>query len=200
MGKFSAYSLSFLLILGGNISHAWAQQSQEKEDLKKQDTVPAVPERQSLPDQNATQEPSAKLPGTAQRAEILWNGALTAVGAPKDVDTVPSLYSERTAADDKLPTVAYTLRHLTSEQKSTLYRQLRGAGRSASAAAATTNDDFAVIGAEVPTVVALNAVEPLPADVTSRIPEMRGVAYIMSGNKLVLIDADSRIVIGILTE
>ena len=200
MHKLKAVSFSLFFVTAGGLSGALAQQTQEKEDLKKQDTVPPVPERQSLPDQNATQEPSAKVPGTAQHPEILWNGALTAVGAPKDVDTVPSLYSERTAADDKLPTVAYTLRHLTSEQKSALYRQLRGAAKSTATPAATSNDNFAVMGAELPTLVALNALESLPADVIARIAELRGVGYVLSGDKLVLVDADNRIVIGILTE
>jgi hypothetical protein len=40
------------------------------------------------------------------------NGALSAAGAPADVDTVPAKFSEKNARDDELIIVAYTFKNL----------------------------------------------------------------------------------------
>jgi hypothetical protein len=162
-------------------------------DAQKQHSGP--PPDRSLPDQNATQEPSAKVIGSNPRPEALWHGMLTVAGAPQDADTIPSLYSPRTASDDKLPIVAYTLKHLTNAQRSALRSELAN-GKPAPAAGGSTA--YAVVGGEVPPRVALEGFKALPHDIVSKLPEMRGVAYMVSADKVLLIDADNRVVVGVL--
>jgi hypothetical protein len=163
------------------------------ESLKKQHSGPPVDRSES--DQAGKQEPSAKISNTNARPEPFWNGALTVAGAPADVDTIPSLRSQRTATDDKLPIAAYTLRHLTGEQKSALHRQLAS---QQPAPGVSGPAHYAVVGGEIPSDVALNGLQPLPQDIVSKMPELRGVAYTLAANKLLLVDADSRMVIGVL--
>jgi hypothetical protein len=74
----------------------------------KQDTVPPMT-GQNKPDQNAKQEPSAKVPGTAppMSTAIFENGKLAVPGAPADSQTVPAKFSARNAALDELPVSDY---------------------------------------------------------------------------------------------
>ena len=61
--------------------------------------------------------------------------------------------------------------------------------------------NFAVVGAQLPTRVALREVRPVPADIIATVPEMRGVGYVkVAADKLVLIDSDTRVVIGVIPE
>jgi hypothetical protein len=53
-----------------------------------------------------TNEPSAHVQTTEDQAALV-NGALNVPGAPKDSQTVPAKYSERNAALDKLPIMAF---------------------------------------------------------------------------------------------
>jgi hypothetical protein len=161
--------------------------------VQKEPSVPPI--GTSAPDQGGKQEPSAKIAGTNPHPEPLWNGALTVAGAPADVDTVPSLYSPRTAAADKLPIAAYALRHLTDAQRGALRTQLAGVKPEPPADASAA---YAIVGAELPPQVALEHLEPLPRDIVSRMPEMRGVAFTAVAGKLLLVDADNRMVIAVL--
>jgi hypothetical protein len=52
-----------------------------------------------------TNEPTANAPMVDQA--VLVSGALNVPGAPKDSQTVPAKYSERNAALDKLPIMAF---------------------------------------------------------------------------------------------
>jgi hypothetical protein len=55
-----------------------------------------------------THEPSANVPTHDQ--PVLSNGALNVPGAPSDSQTIPAKFSERNAALDKLPTLAFQVR------------------------------------------------------------------------------------------
>jgi hypothetical protein len=99
----------------------------------------------------------------------LTNGMLTAPGTPTDVDTIPSKFSARTAADDKLPIVAYGVKHLTDEQRRAIHQGMRDKGVRGSEAVSAAS--YAVVGAEIPTEVALNALYPLPDEVVSGVYE-----------------------------
>ena len=141
-----------------------------------------------------TQEPSAKVEGTATDEKAVFDkGTLTAPGAPTDVDTAPAKFSARTAADDALPIAAYTLKHLSADQR----RAILEAVRNERSAGATPNADFARVGAQVPTAVALSGLNPLPDAVTSSMPEMRTVMFTRVAEKIVLINPRTRVVIGV---
>jgi hypothetical protein len=176
--------------------------AQDKAPPPSQDQVEKSKQEHSGPpvgtspsDQGGKQEPSAKIAGSNAHPEPLFNGALTVAGAPDDVDTIPSVHSQRTATDDKLPIAAYTLKHLTDGQKNEIRSQLAGQKAAPSAGAST---EHAVVGGEVPTDVALDSLQALPQDIVAKMPEMSGVAYTVAAGKLLLVDADSRMVIAVL--
>ena len=202
MAKPSAYALACVLALTAGFGSASAQDVQQKaQELKKQNTVPLSPDK-SMPDQNATQEPSAKVRGT-QGEEVLQNGSLTTNGAPRTSDTVPSLYSDVNAADDKLPIAAHTLKHLTESNKLAIGRDLEEqvkADLSADRTAGkkTVDGGSGVIGSEISTDVALHSLHARPGSVVDRMPEMKGVAYVIAKDRFLLVDADNRMVIGTL--
>ena len=85
------------------VNPAWSQDAasgKAKNELKKEDSVPPATGR-NLSEQAGTTEPSSKVKSGTDE-DIFVNGVLTVPGAPTDVDTAPSKFSERTAADDRL--------------------------------------------------------------------------------------------------
>jgi hypothetical protein len=155
------------------------------------DTVPPATDKSEATRAGA-QEPSAKIEGTATGA--FERGTLTAPGALTDVDTAPAKFSARTAADDALPIAAYTLKHLTDDQRRAI---LASVGREGSVGP-KLNADFANVGALVPTAVALSALQPLPDSVTASIPGMNAVRFAKVAEKIVLANPRTRVVIGVL--
>jgi hypothetical protein len=164
-------------------------QQQEKQELKKTDTVPPGGSAggPNMPDQNAKQEPSSKVEGTTD-GPIFVDGKLNVPGAPTDVDTVPSKFSQRTAADDKLPIAAYASKHLTEEQR----RAIRASAGGSSEAGSRALGGYAEIGAIVP-LEALEKVQAFPDSV----PGMTGTSYLLSEGKVLLVNPRTRIVVGI---
>ena len=123
------------------------------------------------------------------------NGALAVAGAPPDVDTIPAKFSARTAADDAVPIVGYVLRHVTDEQRRTIFQSVdTKKGPQPERASA----DYAMLGALVPTSVALEGLRPLPQNVVTSLPEMRDVMFTIAGEKLLLVNPRTRVVIGVL--
>ena len=144
-----------------------------------------------------TQEPSSKVEGTSKNEKGAFDkGTLTAPGALTDVDTAPAKFSARTATDDALPIAGYALRHLTDDQRRAIVASV-GSERSAGPAA-SADADFAKVGALVPTAVALSELKPLPDSATASLPEMKAVMFTMVGQRVVLINPRTRLVIGVL--
>jgi hypothetical protein len=170
-----------------------AQEAQKQDDLKKQPSVPPVDRSES--DLAGKQEPSAKIANSNAHPEPLWNGALTVAGAPEDSDTIPSLHSQRTAADDKLPTAAYTFKHLTDDQRKAIRKAAAG---DVSDSGSRAIGGFAKIGAEVPPSVAWESLQPLPTPVLAQLPETKGIAFILSEDKVLLVNAKNRMVVAVL--
>jgi hypothetical protein len=167
-----------------------AQTQDKAPDVKKEDPVPstAAPTKS---EQSGVQEPAAKAPAGDDHAAALSNGMLTAPGTPADVDTVPSKFSPRTAADDQLATVAYRLRHLSAEQRTSVYAEI---GKPGSALHAQVP---AAVGGEVPADLVLGGLTPLPQAVTARFPELNGLTFAILSGKLALIDPTMRIVVDV---
>ena len=187
-------------LVSSSFSLATSSQSQEarKEEAKKENSLPPGGSAggPSHPDQNAKQESSSKVEGTNPLPEAFVNGALTAPGAPSDVDTIPSKFSARTAADDKLPIAAYRLKYLTSDQLKGIREAI---GKTASQGSGSRAiGGYAHIGAEIPTIVALNDLHPLPALVLEQLPAARGVAFTLSEDKVLLVNTNTRVVVGVL--
>jgi hypothetical protein len=194
--RISTLALCFALGIGFAFGQAKVDQS-KAEELKKQDPVPPATGK-SLPEQAGTQEPSSKVSGTNPDPNAVFvNGVLTVPGAPTDVDTAPSKFSARTAADDQVPIAAYRLRHLREDQRREISQLLGAVWRPASGPSATS-DVLAVVGAELPPDFASEAVHPVPEALAAKFPELRGTGFVRSAdNKLLLVDLDNRLVIGV---
>jgi hypothetical protein len=164
------------------------------QELKKEDSVPPATGR-SLPEQAGTTEPSSKAKsGTDEN--VFVNGVLTVPGAPTDVDTAPAKFSERTAADDRLPIVGYRLKQLSEAQRREIAQQL--SVPSGHALSPADLKGYAVLGAELPGPMAMQALTPLPQALTEKYPELRGTAFMPSDGKMLIVDLDNNLVVGVL--
>jgi hypothetical protein len=132
------------------------------------------------------------------KSHVLVNGALAVPGAPTDVDTIPSKYSARNAASDRLPTIAFRLESLTDDQRREIYEQLTGTRQPLALSPGQADGPYAVLGAEIPAELALDAVTPVPEALAARLPQLRGTAFMRSAGRVLLIDATNRTVIGVL--
>jgi hypothetical protein len=157
------------------------------------DSVPPATDP-SLPTRGGKQEPSSKIEGTDPNAAILADGMLTVPGAQADLQTAPAKFSRRTDAADQLPIAAFALRHLTREQRGSLYHSLRPLALSSEASALSD----AVIGSEVPTEVALGGLKQLPKEVVSRFPELSDTAFAHAGDKVLLVNPRLGLVLAVL--
>ena len=201
MNKLAMCSFSAAFALIGSFGFASAEDKVDQkatQELKKQDTVPPATGR-NLPEQAGTTEPSSKVPGTSPDPNAVFvNGALVVPGAPTDVDTVPSKFSARTAADDQVPITSYRLRHLTKDQKGEIFQQLNSEQGGGAIRPAGANSEE-IVGALVPADVALRDLTPVPEALTTKFPELRGAAFVKSAGKLLIVDDDNRLVIGVLS-
>ena len=138
----------------------------------------------SLPTRGGKQEPSSKVEGTEANVPIFNNGVLTVPGAPQDSQTAPAKFSKRTDDADKLPIAAYTLSHLSGQQRdrlqSALHKQMALSGEELGG--------LAEVGAEVPSSVTLKDLEPLPEQLVSELPELKSLVFARFGDKIVLVD------------
>ena len=133
------------------------------------------------------------------RTDVLVNGALAVPGAPADVDTVPSKYSSRNAASDRLPIVAFRLKSLTDDQRREIYEQLTGTRHPLALSPGQTDDDpHAIVGAEIPADQALRDFTPVPEALAARLPELRDTVFMKSDGRILLVAPANRIVIGVL--
>lgn len=140
--------------------------------------------QQSEPGRAGTTEPSSEAP-TAKPAEsaVLVDGRLAVPGAPADSQTVPSKFSERNAALDALPTMAFPL-PLTDDQRQRI--------RDAVSKAPVTNAD--VRSADLlPGGIEVRA---LPDQLTAEIPAALNLGYVRASGRILLVSPASRIVVG----
>jgi hypothetical protein len=87
-------------------------------------------------------------------------------------------------------------KHLTSDQLKGIREAVGKTSPQGSGSRAMGG--YAHVGAEIPTGVALNDLHPLPALVLEQLPAMRGVAFTLSEDKVLLVNASTRVVVGVL--
>jgi hypothetical protein len=145
--------------------------------------------------QTAAQQAAPNGVPTPAATAVFANGALNVPGSPIDVDTVPSKFSARTEADDKLPIAAYTFKHLNGERRA-IYQSLHD--KQAPGSNVASIESYSVVGAQIPTAIALNGLLPLPDAIVSRLPELRGFMFTTAGDKFLLVDPNLRMVIAVL--
>jgi len=163
----------------------WAQQS----------PAPASPDQQKQLE-NWQHTESGKMgkeePGSQaetpkpQPTSAFLNGALTAAGAPTDVDTVPAKFSERNARDDQLISVAYTFKNLSDQERLEVAQAIKG-----EPGTTAFNGD---VGTVVPFATELRLV---PDALAARVPQTKGFQYLNAGNRVLLISPPTRIVVGV---
>lgn len=168
---------------------------QKVEDIKKENPVPPATGK-NLPEQAGTQEPSSKVKGTSQDTTVFVNGVLNVPGAATDTETTPSTVSTRNAGSDKLPIAAFRLGHLTGDQRREIAQEL-GRQHALAIAPAGASADY-IVGSEVPAPVALQELAPVPEALAARFPGLRGAGFMHAGGKLVVVDLDNSLVIGVL--
>ena len=196
MNKIAAISFVLALLVGES-APALAQDKVDPkttEELKQVNPVPPATGT-SKPEQAGTQEPSTKGKGHEASADVFVNGMLAVPGAAKDGQTVPSKYSARNAAIDKLSIAAFTLYHLTDAQKREIYEQLHGTPGGLALSPA-----YAMVGAEIPADVALRDLRPVPESLAAKFSVLRGgVSHLVEGPNVLLVGTNN-VVIGLLSE
>jgi Protein of unknown function (DUF1236) len=161
-----------------------------------QQPPPAAEPQQQQQQEKAQQTPSGKMgaeePGSHAPSQkpadnsVFVNGALAVPGAPENADTVPAKFSAKNAADDKLITLAYTFKLLTSEQRRAIYDGLKG-----QPAGPAFNAD---VGVELPLSVELR---PVPNDVAARVQQTGDYRYAIAADRVLLVSPVNRVVVGV---
>ena len=131
------------------------------------------------PGSHAPTDPSAGAP-------VLVDGKLTTPGAPKDIDTVPSKFSPRNAADDKLITTAYTFKAMPNDQRQAVFQALKDAP--------SVDGVKAEIGTELPVKVTLQAI---PEQLARQVPQTEGYQYVVSDKRVLLVAPAHRVVVAV---
>jgi len=174
--------LAFTVALLGTAVSAAAQTSQPSPG----DQQRTFPQTGASPG-SALPGPNATPPGAEQHSPSADTVVQPVPGAMPGSDTIPSTMSEKTAADDKLVTFAYTFKDLTSEQHSAIFDGVKGSS--------SPQQVKADLGTELPASIQLH---PVPDAVLSKVPHAKGYAYVLTDNKVLLVQPPTRIVVGVI--
>jgi hypothetical protein len=195
----SVLALGLTLLVGSamlGIATAQGPTPQNADALKKQDPVPPATEPK-LSEQAGTTEPSAKVGATNPDPNAVFvNGVLAVLGANRDVDTAPAKHWARTDADDQVPIAGYRLKKLNPQQRQEIAQALKSQRDATTASPA--GGSYAVIGAEVPAAVARNTLSPVPEALANKFTELRGTKFMRSAGKILIVDANNNVVVGLL--
>lgn len=126
------------------------------------------------------QQPAAKPPS----GPVLVNGRLAVPGAAKDGQAVPSQFSPRNAALDRLPTMAQPV-GLSDAEKKRVYASV--------ASAKPVTGVTAKPADALPSNVALG---DFPKQIRDEIPELQHLTFVRLPDKILLVRAPNRIVVG----
>jgi phenylpyruvate tautomerase PptA (4-oxalocrotonate tautomerase family) len=152
----------------------------------------AQPEQQRAADdavhsrsgQGGKQEPGSNPPARDQ-GPVLVDGKLNVPGAPNDSHTVPAKFSERNAALDRLPIMAFPL-DLSDAQKQAIVEGV------AQANVAVAHLD------PRPADILPNMVETheWPESVKAQVPDLANYKYVRLADRVVVVTAANKIVVG----
>jgi hypothetical protein len=130
------------------------------------------------------QSPAPSQPSTQASARgIFENGVLTVPGADPDNQTAPAKFSKRTDAADQLPIAAYALKHLTPEQRSRIYQGLH----KSMGISSNTPVIQPVVGAEISADIVFHRLQPLPNELVHNLTELKGLAFVRDGDKVLIV-------------
>jgi hypothetical protein len=180
-GSFVLALLGSTALSAGNAVAQQAPPAAEPQQQQQQEKAQQTPSGKM-----GAEEPSSHAPSQKPANSVFVNGTLAVPGAPENTDTVPSKFSEKNAADDKLSTAAYTFKLLTVEQRGAIYAALKG-----QPAGPAFNAD---IGVELPSSVELR---PVPDDVVARVLQTKDYRYAVADNRVLLVSPVTRYVVGV---
>ena len=156
--------------------------------------------------QSQTQQPEAKDPArvapaenvqhTPQTGPALVDGALAAPQADKNSATVPAKFSAKNDAEDHLPLVAFTFKHLSDEQRRAIVASVKDAA-TAPLQGGASPELYAHPSVRLPGTVDLHA---LPDAVTASIPQTEAYRYATAGDKVLLVEPANRTVVAVIEE
>jgi hypothetical protein len=184
--------IAAIALLAG-IGTAAAQQPVQQQtpaiDAQKPSTAPPTSSQQQQHEQmlntrsgmNAKEEPSAHAPSSKSA------GTVGTAPEARDTQTTPSKYSERNAALDKLPIMAQPL-GLSEPEKRFIYD-------SVSETRPAPDADAVEAAHALPSNVVLHQ---FPKKVVDEIPAVRTLHYARFANKVLLVRAPNRIVVGVI--
>jgi Protein of unknown function (DUF1236) len=176
-----------LVLLGAGFSAGLAVAQQPAPAAEPQQQQQQEKAQQTPSGQMGKEEPSSHAPSQKPADNSVFvNGALAVPGAPENADTVPAKFSAKNAADDKLITLAYTFKLLTSEQRRAIYDGLKG-----QPAGTAFNAD---VGVELPLSVELR---PVPNDVAARVQQTGDYRYAVAADRVLLVSPVNRVVVGV---
>jgi hypothetical protein len=131
------------------------------------------------------EEPSSHLPSDQKTENAVFiHGALAAPGAPPDGETVPSKFSEKNAALDKVPTMKMPL-PLDDAQRRRIYDVVSGANKPVASVDAHPANFL-------PPSVELFELPPEVAD----IPGVRDLKYVRLDDRILLVQPANKVVVG----
>jgi hypothetical protein len=93
-----------------------------------------------------------------------------------------------------MPIAAYRLKPLSPDQRADIARQLAPPGQQQPA----QSSGYANIGAELPAAISLEGLMRLPEALTSKYAGLRGTGFMISDGKIVIVDRDNNLVVGVL--
>jgi hypothetical protein len=136
--------------------------------------------------QNGKEEPGSHGPSQqgTKADPVFVNGALNVPGAPADSQTVPAKFSKRNDALDHMPIMAMASLALTDEQKKTIAAGVKLANRPVQSTAAKPAE-------ELPWTVTVHDL-----GVSANDKALAGMGYVRTQDRILLVDAPNRIVIG----
>jgi hypothetical protein len=182
---------SIVLLVAAYSAEAWSQteppQGSPPHSLSSPQDAEAKKALQTPSGKAGKEEPSSHTPA-ADTTMVLVNGSLNVPGAPQDTDTVPAKYSKQNAADDKLITLAYTFKRLSSDQRQAIYTALKDEPAVVSPSAQIGD----VLPFAVPT-------HPIPAQLAKDVPVTQSYHFLVSDDRVLLISPVTRIVVGVFT-
>jgi hypothetical protein len=139
----------------------------------------------SVSGRGGKEEPGSHAPSQAHgEAAVLLNGAWNVPGAPADSQTVPAKFSQRNAAIDDVPIMAMPVLGLSDAQKKAIAESVKRADVPVQSTAAKAAE-------ELPWQVTVHDL-----GISSQDPALARMKYVRAKDRILLVDAPNRIVIG----
>lgn len=129
-----------------------------------------------------TEEPGSHAP--SQDTAALVNGAWNVPGAPADSQTVPAKFSKRNDAIDRVPIMAMAVLALSDEQKKAIAASVKAANSPVQTTSAKPAE-------ELPWTVTVHDL-----GISANDPALARMKIVRAEDRILLIDAPNRIVIG----